>query len=78
MKDSRKVTSFNEKSEAIYLEQLRNMTGEERMRRAFELCRFVWKIAEQSIRNEFPGISEKELHEKLRQRMPQWITKKLF
>lgn len=71
MKDSRKVTSFNEKSEAIYLEQLRNMTGEERMRRAFELCRFAWKIAEQSIRNEFPGISEKELHEKLRQRMPQ-------
>lgn len=53
----------------LYLKKLRQMSGEERMRMAFELCRFVWKIAEQSIRNEFPDISEKELKEKLRQRL---------
>ena len=55
--------------EELYLARLRQMTGEERMKRAFELCRFAWKMAEQSIRNEFPNISSKELKEKLRQRI---------
>lgn len=59
----------NKKIEEIYLARLRRMTGEERMRRAFELCRFAWKIAEQSIRNEFPNISDEELKKKLRQRI---------
>lgn len=46
------------------------MTGEERMKRAFDLCEFVWKVAEESIRNEFPGISDEDLRKRLRARMP--------
>ncbi|MGB9721406.1 MAG: hypothetical protein ACPL28_08025 [bacterium] len=60
---------LNKKIEEIYLARLRQMTGEERMKRAFELCRFAWKIAEQSIRNEFPNISNEELKKKLQQRI---------
>lgn len=60
----------NKRAEEIYLARLRQMTGEERMKQAFELCRFAWEIAEQSIRNKFPNISDKELKEKLRQRIP--------
>ena len=59
------------KVEKIYLERLHAMTGEERMKRAFEMCKFMWKIAEQSIRNEYPNISEKELKEKLKQKLHQ-------
>ena len=59
----------NLKVEKIYLEHLRKMTGEERMKRAFELCKSMWLIAEQSIRNEYPNISEKELKEKLKKRL---------
>ena len=39
------------------------------MKRAFEMCRVVWKIAEDSIRNEFPDISDEELREKLKDRL---------
>ncbi len=59
----------NRRIEEIYLTRLREMTGEERMKRAFELCRFAWKMAELSIRNEFPNISDRELKERLRQRI---------
>ena len=60
---------LNKKIDDIYLTRLRQMTGEERMKRAFELCGFAWKIAEQNILNEFPNISNEELKEKLRQRL---------
>lgn len=57
------------KSQDIYLWKLRMMSGEERMKRAFEMCRVVWKIAEDSIRNEFPNISDEDLKEKLKERL---------
>jgi hypothetical protein len=57
------------KSQDIYLRKLRMMSGEERMKRAFEMCRVVWKIAEDSIRNEFPDISDEELRGKLKERL---------
>ena len=70
MTDGKASSSLNKRNEEIYLERLRKMTGEERMKRAFELCSFVWEMAEASIRNEFPGISDEELKTKLRARMP--------
>ena len=51
--------------EQLYYDRLRQMTGEERIKQAFELNRFAWKIVEAGIRNQFPNISEKELKEKL-------------
>ncbi len=52
-----------------YLERLRSMSGEERMKLAFELCELMWKVVADSIRNEFPGISECELKEKMKLRL---------
>lgn len=57
------------KSQDIYLRRLRMMSGEERMKRAFDMCRVVWEIAEDSIRNEFPNISDEKLKEKLKERL---------
>jgi hypothetical protein len=59
----------DKKIEEIYLERLRKMSGEERMKRAFELTRFAWRLAEVGIRNQFPNILDNELKEKLKQRL---------
>jgi len=59
----------------IYYSLLRKMSGEERMKRAFELCRFSWKIVEASIRNQFPNISSEEFRKKLKERLPKWTLK---
>lgn len=60
---------YSEQIEQLYYGKLRQMTGEERMKQAFELNRFAWKIAEAGIRNQFPNISDKELKEKLKQKL---------
>ena len=57
----------NKKIGEIYLAQLRQMTSEERMKRALNYVDLPGKTAEQSIRNEFPN-SHEEL-KKLRQRI---------
>lgn len=67
MSKLQKIT--DKKIEEMYLERLRKMSGEERMKRTFELCEFAWKLAEAGIRNQFPHISDNELKEKLKQRL---------
>jgi len=67
MSKFQKIT--DKKIEEMYLQRLRKMSGEERMKQAFELTRFAWKLAEACIRNQFPNISDKELKEKLKQRL---------
>lgn len=64
-----KANNANERLETIYVEILRKMTGEDRMKQAFDMCKFMWKIAAESILNQYPNISEAELHEKLKQRL---------
>ena len=59
-----------EKENKKYYEVLRNMSGEQRMRIGFEMYDFVIKIVEESIKNQYPGISEKELKQKIRERIP--------
>jgi len=59
----------DKKIEELYFDQLRKMSGEERMKRGFELCNFAWKMAEENIRHQFPNISEEELKEKLKHRL---------
>lgn len=61
---------YSKQINKLYYEKLRLMTGEERLKQAFELSRFAWEIAQAGIRNQFPNISEKELKEKLKQRLP--------
>ncbi|MEO0113660.1 MAG: hypothetical protein ABIK80_06870 [candidate division WOR-3 bacterium] len=65
-----------EKSNPIYYELLRKMSGDERFKRALELCRLVWRITEDSIRNQFPNISKEELKEKLKERIYRWKLKR--
>lgn len=63
------------KSEKYY-EVLRNMSGEQRMRIGFEMHKFVMKIVESAIRNQYPDISDAELKEKIKERLPRWNLKK--
>ena len=44
------------------------MTGEQRLVRALDMIRTAWRIAADAIRNQNPGIAEKELKTKLRER----------
>ncbi len=46
--------------EKKYLEVIRNMSAEKRLKTTFELNRLVKKIMESGIRNQYPGISLEE------------------
>ncbi|MCK4352305.1 hypothetical protein KAW65_02740 [candidate division WOR-3 bacterium] len=61
-----KVKKGNKK----YYEILKNMSGEKRMKIGFEMYDFALKIVESSIRNQEPGISENELKQKIKERLP--------
>lgn len=50
------------------IEILSRMTGEQRFMRALDMIRTAWRIAADAIRNDNPGITEKELRLKLRER----------
>ncbi len=54
----------------LYYDRLKQMSGQDKIKQALDLNQFVIKIAEAGIRNQFPNISEKELKEKLKQRLP--------
>jgi hypothetical protein len=54
--------------EQRYYERLRAMTGEQRLRKAFELSAVAWRMAEAAVRNESPGITDAELASRLRGR----------
>lgn len=53
----------------IYLKKMRKIEGEKKVEIAFQLSKFVWRLAEENIRNENPHISEKELKRKLIKRI---------
>ncbi len=45
-----------------YIEVLRNMTPEQRVRRTFELSDYVRGLFYQGLKQAFPELSEEELH----------------
>ena len=57
------------KIEKVYLERLKKMTGEEKMRIASGLFETVKEIAKAGIRAQNPGLSEQALREELRRRL---------
>jgi len=63
------ANKYTKKNEALYYKILSEMTGEERMKRAFEMCRFMWEVAAAGIKHQFQNITEDELKNKLRQRL---------
>jgi hypothetical protein len=57
-------------TEELYWQKLRQMTGEQRLRRAFELCRLAWRLAEANVRNDNPGMPDAEVKARVRARLP--------
>lgn len=60
---------MRDKAEKKYIEMMRQKTGEERLKIAMNLRRFVIKLAEENIKNENPGISKKQLKIELQKRI---------
>jgi hypothetical protein len=55
---------LNQRQVQIY----RRMTGEQRLRLAFDMTSTAWRIAADAIRNGTPGISEQDVRARLRER----------
>lgn len=64
--------------ERIYIEKLRKMSAEERLKMAFELCKLVFKITQANIKNENPGISSEDLKKELRNRIYHGYRESVF
>lgn len=47
----------------IYIETLRRMTPEQRVKKAFELSEFSKSLFKQGLRKQFPDLSEEEFHQ---------------
>lgn len=56
-------------TEKKYIEIMRNKTGEERLKIAMELRKFVLKIAKEGIKDQNPNISPEDLKAKLQERI---------
>lgn len=56
-------------AEKKYISILRNIEGSRRVKIGAELYEMARHIVEDSIRNQDPGISEKKLREKVKERM---------
>ena len=56
-------------AEKKYIEIMRNKTGEERLKMAMELRKFVLKIAKAGIKDQHPNISPRDLKANLQERI---------
>lgn len=62
------MSKFNDEAEARRDEIYRAMSGEQKLRIAYDLYLFARKVVESSIREYFPGISHEELKKKMIER----------
>ena len=62
------MNKYTDEIEARRDEIYRSMSGEQKLRTAYELYLFARKIVESSIREYFPDISSEELGKKMRER----------
>jgi len=58
------VESLNPRQVRIY----RLMTGEQRLLLSLDMIRSTWRIAADAIRNEVPGITDRQLRARIRER----------
>jgi hypothetical protein len=58
------VEPLNQQQIRIY----RRMTGEQRLRLSFDMIHTAWRIAADAIRNDAPGISDRDLRARIRER----------
>jgi hypothetical protein len=59
------ITDTTPEAAQIQLGILRAMTGEQRLKIAFEMCRFAGKLAAAGIRQEHPEWSERQIKREL-------------
>ena len=62
------MSKYTDEAEVRRDEIYRSMSGEQKLRIAYELYLFARMVVESSIRESFPGISSEELHKKLIER----------
>jgi hypothetical protein len=62
------MSKYTDETEARRDEIYRFMSGEQKLRAAYELYLFARKIVESSIREYFPDISSEELNKKMIER----------
>jgi hypothetical protein len=60
---------MDNKAEKRYIETMREKTGEERLKIAMDLRKFVIKLAEENIKNRNPGISSENLKKEVLKRI---------
>jgi hypothetical protein len=58
------VEPLNQQQIRIY----RHLTGEQRLMLSLDMIRSTWRIAADAIRSKVPGISERELRTRIRER----------
>lgn len=56
------MTEHEREAHRQYIQVLRRMTPEQRLKRAFELSDMTLRLFKQGLRERFPDISEDELH----------------
>jgi hypothetical protein len=62
------MSKYTDEAEARRDEIYRSMSGEQKLRIAYELYLFARRIVESSIREYFPDISPEELRKKMTER----------
>lgn len=60
-----------EPNRELYIEILRKMTPEQRLKKAFELSEFTRKLFIQGIRKRFPDATEEEIRKIVLERLDQ-------
>ncbi len=64
-RDSSQFQKICPQTEPVYLEILRNMEGEKKLKTAFELYEIALNLCRQSIIEQYPNIQQKELKKEL-------------
>ena len=59
-----------EKVSEEYINILKRLSGEEKLKEGMELYEFAMSLSKASINNEFPSASSKEISDKLKNRIP--------
>jgi len=69
------MTSKYEKTDTRYLEVLRNVSGEQKLRAVFEMWETAMELKRASVLKRYPGLSREELKEKTVEEMIKFQVK---
>ena len=58
------------KVRALQVRRFRDMSAERKLELACEMREFAWELRAADLRTRFPGLTEADIHHRLRQRFP--------